>query len=60
MVLDTKAYWLTDRQSQYVFDFDLTWIQGNRGLLCSAKKKKKRIFNNMLYVWNVNLTKGQA
>jgi hypothetical protein len=22
-VLDTKTYWLTDRQSQYDFDFDL-------------------------------------
>jgi hypothetical protein len=24
MGLDTKTYWLTDRQSQYDFDFDLT------------------------------------
>jgi hypothetical protein len=22
MGFDTKTYWLTDRQSQYVFDFD--------------------------------------
>jgi hypothetical protein len=25
MGLDTKTYWLTDRQSQYDFDFDLSW-----------------------------------
>jgi hypothetical protein len=41
MELDTKTYWLTDRQSQYDFDFDLTvsqlvdscssWGRGNFG-----------------------------
>jgi hypothetical protein len=30
MGLDTKTYWLTDRQSQCDFDFDSTWIQGER------------------------------
>jgi hypothetical protein len=27
MVLDTKTYWLTDRQSQCDFDFDLIWTE---------------------------------
>jgi hypothetical protein len=44
---------LTDHQSQCDFDFDCT----DRRLVCSAKG---RIFNNMLYVRNVHLTKGQA
>jgi hypothetical protein len=26
MGLDTKTYWLTDRQSQCDFDFNLTWV----------------------------------
>jgi hypothetical protein len=28
MGLDTKAYWLTDRQSQCDFDFDITLFLG--------------------------------
>jgi hypothetical protein len=27
MGLDTKTYWLTDRQSRCDFDFDLKWSQ---------------------------------
>jgi hypothetical protein len=28
MGLDTKTYWLTDRQSQYDFDFELIALYG--------------------------------
>jgi hypothetical protein len=72
--LDTKTYWLTDRQSQCDFDFDLCKI----GILCPTKPvltedlcvvQKQHFlslfifylfFNNMLYVRNVHLTKGQV
>jgi hypothetical protein len=37
MGLDTKTYWLTDRQSQCDFDFDLTWLHRD-----PASRKRRR------------------
>jgi hypothetical protein len=42
MGLDTKTYWLTDRQSQCNFDFDLTHLMK---LLCLQNKVLRTIGN---------------
>jgi hypothetical protein len=58
MGLDTKTYWLTDRQSQCNFDFDFDFVRsGNK------QKSYKIMITKMLHNWtrrSPSLGAGQA
>jgi hypothetical protein len=51
MMLDTKTYWLTDRQSQCNFDFDLTWLR----LVESPEGFSSRDYKDENGAWNVTM-----
>jgi hypothetical protein len=56
MELDTKTYLLTDRQSQYDFDFDLNWefnqCEGGVEYLHRDPASRKRRRNGKSQIWD--------
>jgi hypothetical protein len=58
MGLDTKTYWLTDRQSQCDFDFDIQEFSSVQ--LFSRKRIQKAVQKLSVQPWGVNQQTTEA